>query len=94
VGEMQKVKKPEQLKSVLEKGAGRVSCILFIDAPARPPVGQSWPRHIHSASSMVKDLATRFGEASFIRVLSGTSAESLDKVTSRSSFSRRIFKFF
>lgn len=73
-GEMQKIKSAIQLKTSLESSTGKLAMILFVDAPARPPAGQSWPRHIHSASTMVKELAMRFGDAAFSRVLSGTSS--------------------
>jgi hypothetical protein len=53
-GEMYKVKTAVQLKTLLDGSAGNVAGILFIDASSRPPAGQSWPRHIHSASTMVK----------------------------------------
>jgi hypothetical protein len=53
-GEMYKVKSAAQLKTLLDGSAGNVAGILFIDASSRPPAGQSWPRHIHSASTMVK----------------------------------------
>jgi hypothetical protein len=53
-GEMHKVKTGVQLKALLDAASGNLAGILFVDASARPPAGQSWPRHIHSASTMVK----------------------------------------
>ena len=71
--EMLKIKTSAQLTEVMQSMAeGSFGAILLIDAQSRPPSGQSWPRHIHSASTLVKDLAQRFGEGIFVRALSGS----------------------
>jgi len=78
-GEMHKIKSAAQLQAALDKGAQGVVGVLLIDAQARPPAGHSWPRPIHSASTLVKELAQRFGQATFLRILSGTTPECLEQ---------------
>ena len=78
-GEMQKVKSLSQMQSALDKGWQGVVGVLLIDAQARPPAGHSWPRPIHSASTLVKELAQRFGQATFLRILSGTTPDCLEQ---------------
>ena len=71
-GEMHKIKSAAQLQASLDSAAQGVVGVLLIDAQARPPAGHSWPRPIHSASTLVKELSQRFGQATFLRILSGT----------------------
>jgi hypothetical protein len=78
-GEMHKIKSSAQLQTALDKGGQGVVGVLLIDAQARPPAGHSWPRPIHSASTLVKELAQRFGQATFLRILSGTTPECLQQ---------------
>jgi hypothetical protein len=85
-GEMHKVKTAAQLQAALDIGREGVVGVLLIDAQARPPAGHSWPRPIHSASTLVKDLAQRFGQATFLRVLSGTTPECLQQFGLDSGF--------
>ena len=78
--EMLKIKNSTQLTDLLQgMSEGSFGTILFIDAQSRPPSGQSWPRHIHSASTLVKELAQRFGEGLFVRALSGSIPELLGR---------------
>jgi len=78
-GEMLKVKSASQLQAALDKCRQGVVGVLLIDAQARPPAGHSWPRPIHSASTLVKELAGRYGQATFLRILSGTTPECLEQ---------------
>ena len=78
-GEMLKVKSAVQLQTAMDKCRLGVIGVLLIDAQARPPAGHSWPRPIHSASTLVKELAGRYGQATFLRILSGTTPECLEQ---------------
>ena len=76
-GEMVKVKALVQLQAAISQTHAGAALVLAVDAPARPAAGQSWPRHIHSASTLVKDLAARFGQLACLRVLSGVTPDAL-----------------